>query len=98
MRPLPLLADYSVTDLTRPVVHYPIEHQTMKKFYRIFRRGRGGVYYAEEIATKRQESLKTRDRAAAEQLLNARNAAAQQPMLNLSLARVHLAAHDPGIR
>jgi len=66
----------------------------MKNFYRLYRR-RGGIYYAEEIATRRQESLKTRDKATAEQLLSARNAATQQPLLNLAVARVHLAAHDP---
>jgi hypothetical protein len=66
----------------------------MKNYYRLYRRN-GGVYYAEEIVTRRQESLKTRDKATAEQLLSARNAAAQQPLLNLAVARVHLAAHDP---
>lgn len=66
----------------------------MQKFYRLYRR-RSGVYYAENISNRRQESLKTRDRATAEQLLQAMNAAVQQPMLNLAVARVHLAAHDP---
>jgi hypothetical protein len=66
----------------------------MKNFYRLCRRN-GGVYYAKEISTRKQESLKTPDKATAEQLLSARNAAAQQPLLNLAVTRVHLAAHDP---
>jgi len=48
----------------------------MKNFYRLYRR-RGGVYYVEDIGTHRQESLKTRDKAAADQLLAAKNASAQ---------------------
>jgi integrase len=66
----------------------------MKNLYRLYRR-HGGVFYIEVIATGRQESLKTRDQTTAEKLLNAKNAAADQPLLNLALARVHLAAHDP---
>ncbi len=66
----------------------------MKNSYRLYRR-RGGVYYAEDVETRRQESLKTKDKATAVQLLGAKNAAAQQPSLNLAVARVHLAAHDP---
>ena len=65
----------------------------MKNFYRLYRR-HGGIFYAEEIESRRQESLKTRDKTTATRLLNAKNAAAQQPTLNLALARVHLAAHD----
>ena len=53
----------------------------MKNSYRLYRR-RGGVYYAEDVETRRQESLKTKDKATAVQLLKAKNAAAQQPSLN----------------
>lgn len=66
----------------------------MTNSFRLYRR-RSGVYYAEDVETRRQESLKTQDKATAVQLLNAKNAATQQPSLNLAVARVHLAAHDP---
>ena len=66
----------------------------MKKISRLCRR-HGGIFYAGEIESRRQESLKTRDKTTAVRLLNAKNAAAQQPTLNLALARFHLAAHDP---
>jgi hypothetical protein len=41
------------------------------------------------------KKLRTRDEAEASQLLNARNDAMRQPVLNLHLARAYLAASDP---
>ena len=41
----------------------------MKNHYRLYRRA-GGVYYAEDVVTRRQESLKTREKATAERLAN----------------------------
>jgi integrase len=65
----------------------------MKTKYTLFRRG--GIYYSQDSATGQQKSLRTRDEAEAAQLINARNEAQRQPMLNLHLARAYLAASDP---
>jgi integrase len=55
------------------------------------------VFYWEDVQTKKQGSLKTRDARQAAQLLNAKNAAQEQPTLNLALAKVYATAHDPNM-
>ena len=65
----------------------------MRKRYRMFRRN--GVFYMQDNQSGRQESLHTRLRADAERLFNAKNEAAQGPMLNRDLGRVYLSASDP---
>ena len=65
----------------------------MKTKYTMFRRN--GIYYSQDSATGQQNSLRTRDEADALQLLNARNEAHRQPVLNLHLARAYLTASDP---
>lgn len=65
----------------------------MKTKYTLFRRH--GIYYSQDSATGQQKSLRTRDEAEALQLLNARNEAHRQPVLNLHLARAYLTASDP---
>jgi len=65
----------------------------MKTKYTLFRRG--GIYYSQDAATGQQKSLRTRDEAEALQLINARNEAHRQPVLNLQLARAYLTASDP---
>jgi integrase len=65
----------------------------MKTKYTLFRRG--GIYYSQDSATGQQKSLRTRDEAEALQLINARNEANRQPVLNLHLARAYLTASDP---
>ena len=65
----------------------------MKTKYTLFRRN--GIYYSQDSATGQQKSLRTRDEADALQLLNARNEAHRQPVLNLHLARAYLTASDP---
>jgi len=67
----------------------------MKTKYTLFRRG--GIYYSQDSATGQQKSLRTRDETEASQLLNARNEAQRQPVLNLHLARAYLAASDPAL-
>ena len=42
-----------------------------------------GAFYAHDSKTDKQESLRTKDKATAQQLLNAENAASQQPRLDL---------------
>jgi len=65
----------------------------MKTKYTLFRRG--GIYYSQDSATGQQKSLRTRDEGEALQLINARNEAHRQPVLNLHLARAYLTASDP---
>lgn len=58
---------------------------------------RSGVYYCEDRETRKQISLRTRDRAEALTLLQAKNESARQPTLNLQMARVYLSAADPQV-
>ena len=55
---------------------------------------RSGVFYSEDRNTGKQISLRTRDKAEALTLLHAKNESARQPVLNLRIARVYLAASD----
>ncbi len=65
----------------------------MKTKYTLFRRG--GVFYMQDSTTGKQTSLRTKDETEARSLLEARNAAQRQPVLNLHLARAYLTASDP---
>src|ERR1017187_824433 len=65
----------------------------MKTTYTLFRRGE--TYYIQDRATGKQTSLRTKDETEARRLLEARNEAQRQPMLNLQLARAYLTASDP---
>lgn len=70
----------------------------MQHRYRIVRvASRGGNYYLVDRETDRRESLGTRHRAEALELLAARNEAEREPAFNLLKARVYLMASDPGI-
>ena len=59
----------------------------MKTRFNLFRRA--GVFYTEDTATGKQTSLRTRDESEAKSLLNARNEAQRQPVLNLHLVRTY---------
>ncbi len=65
----------------------------MKTKYTLFRRGE--VFYLQDTTSGKQTSLRTKDEAEARSLLNARNEAQRQPVLNLHLARAYLTASDP---
>jgi hypothetical protein len=69
------------------------DNPVMKTKFTMFRRG--AMFYMQDSATGKQTSLRTKDEAEANSLLNARNAAQQQPTLNLHLARAYLTASDP---
>jgi integrase len=56
---------------------------------------RNGVYYVQDRVTGRQESLKTKNRSKAKQLLMAKNQAAEQPMLSTEVAKAHLKFKSP---
>jgi integrase len=64
----------------------------MKSRFILFRRA--GVYYAEETATGKQTSLRTKDEAEALTLLNTKNEATRQPAMNLQIAQVYLQHAD----
>jgi integrase len=66
----------------------------MKSRYRLFRRG-WGTYYVEDLQTKKQETLKTRDKAEAYRKVAALNEATVAPAFSLHLARVYWKAGDP---
>jgi len=68
----------------------------MKLNYRLFRR-HNGIYFCEDRQTHRQESLRTKDKSEAVRLLNAKNEARENPLLNRQIARTYLAAVDPDI-
>ena len=66
----------------------------MKLRHRLFRK-RSGIFFIEDRISRKQESLKTRDKAVAHRLFNARNEAHEQPAINLQIARAYLMASDP---
>ena len=66
----------------------------MKNRYRVFRRG-WGTFYCEDLVTKKQESLKTRDKDEAYRLVAAKNETETAPAFSLHLARVYWRAGDP---
>src|ERR1700739_3307436 len=65
----------------------------MKNQYRLFQRN-SGIYFVQNNVTGKQESLKTRDKAVAARLFNARNEAHQQPAINIQIAKAYWAAAD----
>ena len=66
----------------------------MENRYRVYRRYQG-IYYIEDVVTKRQESLRTRDKNKAVALLVARNQAIAQPALNVTMAKAYLSGRSP---
>jgi len=67
----------------------------MKQRFTLFRRAK--VFYCEDTTTRQQVSLRTKDEAEALALLNAKNEAFRQPILNVQMARTYLSATDPEI-
>jgi len=65
----------------------------MKNRYVLFRRGK--VFYVEDRETKLQKSLATQDLGQARKIVQAKNDAINQPMMNLVMAKTFLAAKDP---
>lgn len=66
----------------------------MKNRYRVFRRGWGN-YYCEDLVTKQQTTLKTRNKGEAFRLVAAKNETEATPAFSLHLARVYWKAGDP---
>ena len=69
-------------------------NRKVKNRYRVFRRS-WGTYYCEDLATKKQETLKTRDKDEAYRIVAARNENEEAPAFSLHLARVYWKAGDP---
>src|SRR6185312_13644323 len=68
--------------------------KNMKQRYRVFLRP-WGVYYCEDLTTKKQETLKTRDKDEAYRLVAAKNENEEAPAFSQHLARVYWKAGDP---
>lgn len=66
----------------------------MQTQFALFKRNTG-IFYMRNKLTGQQKSLKTRDRAEAQKLVQAHNDTANQPIFNLALARVYMAGTDP---
>ena len=62
----------------------------MKQLFSLYRRN--GIYYAQNTQNGKQESLRTRDEAAAKVLLHSKNEASRQPILNHQIALAYLSA------
>jgi integrase len=69
-------------------------NRKMKNRYRVFRRG-WGTFYCEDLTTKKQTTLKTRDKDEAYRIVAARNETEESPAFSLHLARVYWKAGDP---
>jgi hypothetical protein len=70
----------------------------MKTRYRLTRRGiRGNKFYCVDRTTGKRTSLQTTDEEEARQIVEAKNQAERQPVLNLQIAKAYLAGTDNGI-
>ncbi len=71
----------------------------MNTRYRLIFRGiRGGMYYCVDKTTGKRSSLNTTSEDEARQLIEAKNNAERQPVLNLQIAKAYLAGTDSGIK
>ena len=62
----------------------------MQERYWMFQRK--GMFYVEDKLNGKQKSLKTRDAAAARRMFAGMNQRAEQPLMNLAMAKVYLSA------
>jgi integrase len=70
----------------------------MKTRYRLTCRGiRGGMFYCVDKTTGKRTSLQTTNPDEARQIVEAKNQAERQPVLNLQIAKAYLAGTDNGI-
>jgi len=70
----------------------------MKTRYRLIRRGvRGGGFYCVDNNTGKRTSLRTGSEDEARQIVEAKNQAQRQPVLNLQIAKAYLAGTDNSI-
>lgn len=70
----------------------------MKGRFRLIQVGyRGGNYYAVDTVTGQRESLRTKNKFEAQQLLSAKNESFRQPAMNRQMGKIYLANADPNI-
>src|ERR1041385_5611403 len=70
----------------------------MKTRYRLIRRGvRSGGFYCVDNNTGKRPSRRTGSEDEARQIIQAKNQAERQPVLNLQIAKAYLAGSDSGI-
>ena len=70
----------------------------MKTRYRLMRRGiRNNAFYCVDTNTGKRTSLRTASEEDARQIVEAKNQAERQPVLNLQIAKAYLAGTDNGI-
>ena len=70
----------------------------MKQRYRLIRRGiRNNAFYCVDNTTGKRTSLRTATQEEAQQIVEAKNQAERQPVLNLQIAKAYLAGTDNGI-
>ena len=70
----------------------------MKSRYRLIRRGnRRRAFYLVDTLTGQRTSLRTAHEAEARQIVEAKNQALRQPVLNLQIAKAYLAGTDSGV-
>ena len=70
----------------------------MKTRYRLIRRGnRGGAFYCVDTKTGKRTSLGTSNADEAQQIIQAKNKAERQPVLNLQIAKAYFVGSDYGI-
>lgn len=71
----------------------------MKPRYRLICRGnRLAAYYLVDTRTGKRTSLHTSDKDAAKQIVEAKNQAERQPLLNLQIAKAYLSGTDNGVQ
>ena len=70
----------------------------MKTRYRLIRRGvRNNAFYCVDTTTGKRTSLRTGNEEEAQQIVEAKNQAGRQPVLNLQIAKAYLAGSDNGV-
>jgi integrase len=70
----------------------------MSNRFRLTSRGsRGGTFYCVDKTTGKRTSLKTTNKDEARQIVEAKNQAERQPVINLQIAKAYLAGTDNGI-
>ena len=65
----------------------------MQNRFTMFRRGT--MFYCEDRTTGQQKSLQTKDETEASKIVQAKNDAINQPLMNLVMAKTYLALQDP---
>jgi hypothetical protein len=65
----------------------------MKQKYWVCKRNK--VFFSFDSETGKRESLRTADKEEAKRIIRAKNDAATQPAINISIARAYLSGTDP---